>query len=124
MKKIILLLFCMPLLLASTCEDDENQIVCTTDFVNGLNVTVVDSETQVPLVEGVTVTAVDGDYNEVLPLFPGLEYIFSGAGERVGSYIITVTKVGYITYTSQPIVVTRDVCHVIPKQVFVELVAD
>ena len=116
----------MPLLLASTCNNDveENQIVCTTQFVYGLNVTVIDSQTQQPLVDGVTVTAVSGSYQETLEVFPGLEYVFYGAGERMGSYLITVTKNGYQTYTSEPIQVQRDACHVIPRQVTVTLVSN
>ena len=115
----------MPLLMATTCDsNDNNQILCTTEFVYGLNVTVINSETQLPLVEGVTVTAVDQNYSENLELFPGLEYIFSGAGERPGTYTITVTKNGYVTFISDPIVVEADICHVIPRQVTVTLIAN
>ena len=124
MKRIILLMFCMPLLMASTCENssDDNQIVCTLEAVAGLSVTVIDSQTNLPLVENVIVTAADGNYQENLELVPGLEYIFSGAYERVGIYTLTVTKEGYQTYTSSPITVTRNVCHVITEQVQVVLI--
>lgn len=122
MKKLLLLLCCAPLLLASTCNnDDDDQIVCTQQFVYGLNVVVLNAATGNPLVEGVTVEATDGSYNETLQLIPGLEYSFAGAGERVGTYIVTVTKNGYQTYTSTPIIVTRDVCHVIPQSLTVNL---
>jgi hypothetical protein len=53
-----------------------------------------------------------------------LEYVFSGAWERSGNYIITVSKPGYQTYTSSVITVTSDVCHVIPQQIEVVLVAN
>ena len=64
MKSKILLLLCFaPLLMASTCEsDDDNQIVCTQEFVYGLNVVVLDAISGNPLVEGVTVHATDGNY--------------------------------------------------------------
>ena len=121
MKKIILLLMCMPFLLASTCDNDDDQIYCTQEFVYGLNVTVLDSQTNQPLVEGVVVSATDGAYQENLMLIPGLEYSFAGAGERPGTYVVTVTKSGYQTYTSPPITVTANVCHVIPQSLTVNL---
>jgi hypothetical protein len=121
MKKLLLLLCFTPLLLASTCENDNEEIICTQQFVHGLDVVVLDNTTGNPLVEDVQVSAEDGTYQENLELISGLEYSFSGAGERVGTYTITVTKEGYQTYTSAPIIVTRDVCHVIPQSLTVHL---
>lgn len=114
-------MLCLPFLMASTCENEDDQIVCTLQFVYGLNVVVLDATSGQPLVEGVLVKAVDGPYQETLELIPGLEYSFAGAGERAGTYIVTVTKAGYQTYTSIPIIVTRDVCHVIPQSLTVNL---
>lgn len=111
----------MPFLMASTCDNDDDQIFCTLEFVHGLNVTVLDSQTNQPLVDGVVVKATDGSYQEFLS---GLENLFIGAGERAGTYTITVTKTGYQTYTSAPIRVTADVCHVIPQLVTVSLVSN
>lgn len=121
MKRLLVLLCCIPLFMVSSCEDKDDQIVCTQQFVYGLNVIVLDAVSGNPLVEGVEVKAVDGAYTEILELVPGLEYAFTGAGERVGTYVITITKAGYQTYTSAPIVVTRDVCHVIPQSLTVNL---
>ena len=124
MKKIILLLFCMPLLMASSCEnsDDDDQIMCTLEVVSGLSVTVTDSQTNLPLVENVTVSATEGTYQEILELVPGSGNIFTGAHERTGNYTITVTKEGYQTNTFGPITVTKNVCHVITQQVQVVLI--
>ena len=125
MKKIILLLCCIPLLMATSCENhDDNQIVCTTEFVYGLNVTVIDSQTEQPITDGVIVTAVDGSYSETLVAFPGNENVFVGAGERPGTYIITVAKDGYTTFTSNPLVVAANVCHVTPVQITVSLISN
>ena len=124
MKKIILLLFCMPLLLASTCNDDDNNdVFCTTEFVYGLNVTIIDSATQQPITEGVTVIAQDGNYQETLEVFPGSEYVFYGAGERAGTYLITASKSGYVTSTAT-VTVTANECHVNPQQVQIVLTAN
>lgn len=122
MKKIVLLLFCIPLLMASTCEkDNPDQIACTTEARAGLNVTVVDNQTNLTLSEGVIVTAKDGNYEETLQLFPGSENVFTGAWERPGNYIIKVTKEGYTTYNSSVVTITSDICHVISKQLNVSL---
>ena len=121
MKKIILLLICMPLLMASSCDNDDEQIYCTQQFVYGLNVVVLDATTGNPIFQDIEVKATDGSYNEILELIPGLEYSFAGAGERAGTYIITVTKSGYQTYTSELTIITRDECHVIPQSITVNL---
>lgn len=121
MKKLLVLFMFAPLLMASTCESNNDQIVCTQEFVYGLNVVVLDATSGQPLVEGIEVKATDGTYQETLELIPGLEYSYAGAGERAGSYTITVTKSGYQTYTSSPIVVTRNVCHVNTQSLTVTL---
>lgn len=122
MKKIILLLMLSPLLIATSCDnDDNNQIVCTDQFVYGLNVIILDATTGNPIFQDVEVKAVDGTYQEILELVPGLEYAFVGAGERAGIYTVTITKTGYQTYISSPIVVNRNICHVIPQSLTVNL---
>ena len=123
MKKIILLLFCAPLLLATTCDDDET-IFCTTEAVAALNVTVRLGDSTIPTSEGVTVVATDGDYTETLLVQDTTNPVFIGAFERQGNYIVTVSKEGYQTYTSEMTIITRDECHVIPELINVTLVAN
>ena len=121
MKKIFLLLACTPFLLATTCDDDDD-IYCTQEAKAGLNFTVKDAVTDEVLSTGVTVVAQDGTYTETLELFPNSDIaVFIGAWERVGTYTVTVSKEGYQTYTLELIVVTADVCHVIPQLVTVNL---
>lgn len=121
MKKLFFFVLFPTLLLTTSCEDNDDQIFCTEQFVYGLNVIVLDASTGNPIFQDIEVKAVDEAYTEILELVPGLEYTFTGAGERVGIYTITITKAGYQTYTSAPIVVTRDVCHVIPQSLTVNL---
>ena len=64
MKKLFLFMLCLPFLMASTCENEDDQIVCTLQFVYGLNVVVLDATSGQPLVEGVLVKAVDGPYQD------------------------------------------------------------
>lgn len=122
MKKLFLLLLCTPLLLAIGCESSDDQIYCTDEFVYGLHVTVLDAGNGQPMADGVTVTAVQGSYHEVLYNLTGLDSTFYGAGERIGSYTLTVAKDGYHTYTTPtPIGVPANVCHVVPQAVTISL---
>ncbi len=116
MKKILLFLAYMPLLFTTSCNNDDDAIVCTLEAKAGLNITVKDASTNAVLSDGVTVTAQDGTYTETLEQLPNNEIpVFIGAWERAGTYVITISKEGYQTFTSEPIVVTADVCHVIPQ---------
>lgn len=122
MKKLILFLLFSTVFFISSCDDNhDNQIFCTDQFVYGLNVIVLDAVTGNPIFQDIEVKAVDGPYQELLELVPGLEYAFVGAGERAGTYVVTVTKAGYQMYTSAPIILTRDECHVIPQSLTVNL---
>jgi hypothetical protein len=121
MKKLFLFFLFSTFLVTTSCEDTDDQIVCTTQFVYGLNIIVLDATTGNPIFQDIEVKAVDGTYQEILELVPGLEYTYVGAGERDGTYVVTVTKAGYQTYTSVPIVLTRDECHVIPQSLTVHL---
>lgn len=115
----------MPFLMANQCHDDDdnNQINCTEEARAGLNVTVMDAVTHAVLTEGVTVVATEGTYSETLEFFPGTD-VFSGAWERKGDYILTVTKAGYQNYTSETITVESDVCHVIPQNIMAHIIPE
>jgi len=123
MKKWIFLLGFTPFLMAMQCNEDDNRnlINCTQEARAGLNVTVQDAISHSVLTDGVTVQATDGTYSETLERIPGSD-VFSGAWEREGSYVLTVSKEGYQTHTSETLIVTADVCHVIPQNRTVELV--
>ncbi|WP_445453488.1 carboxypeptidase-like regulatory domain-containing protein [Flavobacterium sp. 25HG05S-40] len=120
-KKLFLLVLFTSLLITSSCDSSDNPIFCTQEVVPGLRVAVLDAANGQPLVDNVEVRAVDESYQETLELLPGLEYSFSGADERAGIYTLTITKPGYQTYTSPPIVVNRNVCHVITQSLTVNL---
>lgn len=124
MKKLFLFFLFSTVFFISSCEDNDDQIFCTDQFVYGLNVIVLDASTGNPIFQDIEVKAVDGTYQEILELVPGLEYAFVGAGERAGNYVVTITKAGYQTYTSAPIVLTRDECHVIPQSLTVNLLSN
>ena len=121
MKKIILFLS----IVAISCNNDDNanngETNCTEQFVYGLHVSVKNAVTNETLREGVLVKATDGSYVETLQTEDNGSGVFVGAGERAGSYILTVSKDGYENFTSEVITLKRDECHVISKEVTVEL---
>jgi len=119
MKKILLFVS----ILAISCNSDDNNDstrTCTEEFVYGLNVNVKDAETDAVLQEGVLVKAVEGTYSETLETVESIP-TFIGAGERPGSYVVTVSKEGYQTYTSPIVKVLADECHVLTETLNVEL---
>ena len=89
------MLLIAPLFLS--CEDDTAEpVICTTEFVYGLEIILVDSVTGGPTGLGAWATVTDGDYEEVIlcedrgPL--GVAAI--GAGERPGTYDILIEADG------------------------------
>ena len=115
--KYIVLIF---MIFLTTCVDDDNEIICTEQFVYGLNVTVKNGDTNVIITEGITVIARDGNYEEELMNIEGIDNFF-GAGERTGNYIIEITSNDYQTYISDVISVSANECHVIPVVIEVSL---
>ena len=113
MKRVKVLLFIF--LLCYNCNnDDKSDVYCTEVFVSGLNVTLLDAITSQVITDDVEVTITDGSYQETLINIENSS-VFIGAGERPGTYIINVTSPNYESYISGPIVVTSDICHVIPQ---------
>jgi len=101
-------------ILACSQKDDDGQIACTTEFVYGLSITVTDGITGNFVVNNISVTASDGGYFEELMSIEQFENFF-GAGERPGTYIIQIVAEGYEEFTSEPIQVGANECHVIPE---------
>jgi hypothetical protein len=120
MKKILLFLSIIAISCNSNDDNADNPTNCTEEFVYGLNVNVKDAATDAVLQEGVLVKAVDGSYVETLETVESIP-TFLGAGERAGSYVITVSKDGYQTFTSPVVTVKADICHVLTETLNVEL---
>jgi len=97
-------------------------IFCTEQFVFGITVEVRDGLTGVARADGATLTLRDGDYVEsTSDSFDGLT--MWGAGERAGTYTVTVARNGYHTWVSTGVVVTADECHVLPISLRADLEA-
>jgi hypothetical protein len=99
---------CLAGLAAAGCGEALG-LVCTADFRYGLSINV--TAQGAPAAEGAEGIAIDGAYVETLELLaPGT---LLGAGERPGTYDVTITKTGYMTWSAQDVRVDADECHVI-----------
>ncbi len=93
-------------------------IVCTAIFAYGLNVQVRDSVTGLGAASGASLVVLDGSFKDSVAFpanRPDLDNMsLSSAGERAGTYNISVRKSGYAVWSKSSVVVTSDVCHVKP----------
>ena len=118
MFKSSLVMTVMAVLPMTRCLGPRNGTVCTEVYVYGVNATVTNAQTGAAI-GNATLTLKDGDYTEVMQAFPSGGY--AGAGERPGTYTLTVEANGFETKTIENIVVTSDPCHVIQVTVQVAL---
>lgn len=84
--------------------------ICTTEFVYGLSATVVDANTGLPIDDAI-LTLTEDDYTEEMELLATGSY--AGAGERPGTYDLTIEVPGVATDTIHGIEIDADECHVI-----------
>lgn len=100
----------------SGCVDTQT---CTTEYRYGVNVTLRNARSGAG-VTGATVVIVDGSYRETLSSFvlPGS---YAGAGEREGSYTLSVEAPGYVSPAARTVVVTGGECHVNGVSVTIDL---
>ena len=105
------------------CPAVMDPVICTEIFVFGLNVTITDGNGD--SVSGATLTLVEGDYTEIMmeidPM--GQSGVYVGAGERAGTYSLTIEADGFDTVTLDDIPIDADVCHVIPVELVLSLTA-
>jgi len=121
MKSIKLIaLFTLIFSFNSCKENKAENIICTQNFVYGLAINLTEKTTVNPITGDVIIIAKNGNYEETLETSdPNLS--FYGAGERKGTYVLTVTVDNYKTFVSEPIIVTGDECHVITEKRTFEL---
>ncbi|PKG81916.1 hypothetical protein CXF85_15375 [Colwellia sp. 75C3] len=110
----------LSLIALAGCEEkttnDGDVIACTEEFSPALRINVFDKETGFPNACGATVKVQDGDFVEELTNEAGESctenFTFSVAGERKGTYDITVIKEDHINWVQYDTVVTANICHV------------
>lgn len=94
---------------------------CTMQYVYGVSVNVTDARTGQPINNAV-VTITDGGYSETLQSYSyDSDGTYVGAGERPGTYVMTVTAPGYPSPFPQTFTLGFDGCHVIPQSFNVAL---
>lgn len=82
---------------------------CTTEFVYGIAVTVIDAETRAPVTEGLSgVTVEDGLTSEM----DVAANVLLGAGENEGIHAVVITATGYDLWTRNGVRVQGGPCHV------------
>lgn len=103
-------------LVGAACSNPYEQAICTDDFRYGLLVYAQDSVTGAAIASGATLVARDGDFEDTFTHPAGRPDLDArplvSAGERAGTYQVTVTKPGYAPWTRNNVTVTRNVCHV------------
>ena len=94
-------------------------MACTADYRFGLTVTVVDSVTSAPPASAVLLARSGAFVDSVGPATPVVGslngppvLVLSAAGERPGTYDLTVRAPGYRDWTRTGVEVTADECHV------------
>ena len=89
---------------------------CTHEFRPGVNVFVKDSLTNAGVASGASLVVREGSFKDSVAFPSGRpdlnDYNLAAAGERAGTYQITVSKPGYATWVQSNVRVTKNVCHV------------
>lgn len=101
--------------LAACAVPSSPNIGCTAVFVPGVSVTITDSVTgTIAGMTNVWATAREGTYSDSsAALMLPAQLIVNLAGERVGTYVVSVGATGYKTQSTSGVSVVRlDVCHV------------
>lgn len=104
------------LFIVSCKKEAKKDIVCTTEARAALNVKVSTVEGRSLYADSIKVIALDAAFSETLALVDANELRFSGAYERAGNYMISVSHPGMSTVTLKDIKVEKDECHVISRQ--------
>jgi hypothetical protein len=95
---------------------------CTTDFRYGVVVEVRDSVTGAHAADGARLVVRDGTYADTSDQLPFTEPLtLQAAGERSGTYTLTVEKSNYQDWTRTGVRVREDQCHVIPVRLAARL---
>lgn len=84
---------------------------CTMQFVYGISATVTDAATGANITSGSYLVVREGSYVDSAS---AMGEFLAAAGERAGTYSVTVGRPGYSTFHRSGVVVTRDECHVHP----------
>jgi hypothetical protein len=85
--------------------------MCTMQFVYGISATVTDATTGANITSGSYLVAREGSFVDSAS---AMGDFLAAAGERAGTYTVTIGRPGYSSFMRTNVVVSRDECHVIP----------
>ncbi len=117
---------CVAFLALTACSSSTpTGVACTAIYVYGISLKVQNATTGAAITDSATVRITDGSYvesyNYLGPAGQPASGILSAAGERAGSYSISIRKDGFAPYDTSGVTVTKDVCHVHPVEVVAKL---
>jgi len=100
----------------TACSAASTSPVCTQEFRPALMVYVKDSLTNTGTASGASLIARDGTFKDSVA-FPDArpdlnDLNLNAAGERAGTYQVSVSKPGYATWIKSNVRVTKNECHV------------
>jgi hypothetical protein len=99
-----------------------DDIACTASVESGLIVTITDQSTDTSIACDARVTATEGEYTETVSGECNGSNVVAMLDERPGFYSITVEKTGYQTFQIDDYGIGKDLCHVLPRELDVELI--
>jgi len=119
-------LMCLALVAATACSNSgPTGVACSQVYVYGISLKVQNAVTGARITDSAAVQIKDGgyveSYNYLGPADQPTSGVLSVAGERAGTYNISIRKDGFAPYDTAGIKVTRDVCHVHGVQVTANL---
>jgi hypothetical protein len=106
----------------SSNAEAKPMIPCTPSIEPGITATVTNARTQAPLQAKIVIQ--EGKFQETLKVQGATvtgQTIYGGAYERPGTYTLTVSKPGYQTLVMKAIQIARGECHVVTRQLNLQL---
>jgi len=109
-------------LFAAACQpmpSNGGGTACTMQFVYGISATVTDAATGANVTPGSYLVVREGSYVDSAS---AMGDFLAAAGERAGTYAVTIGRPGYSSFSQSGVRVTRNECHVNPVQLEARLV--
>ena len=111
----------LTLLAAVGCSASPSSPGCTMEFRYGLSVYVKDSLTGTSIASGASLVVRDGAFKDSVSHPSGAPELNAlpllTAGERAGTYQVSVSKPGYLPWSRSNVRITANECHVNPASI-------
>jgi hypothetical protein len=124
MNKVLGIAFFLVLVVISGCDINDGGFMCSDEYVYGPRADIVCPGLSDPSEWSGEIRLLSEGYEEELEVRPRPEdgrFVAFGAGERPGTYKLTVESPGYKSWEQEGIRVSEKTCHVDQVSVTVEL---